>query len=396
MRGNEFLDKMELVDAAFVEAADMELKRQKFAWTRLGAVAACLVLMFFAVSNFMLQTKLPLLSISVSNNGMGFEGYGAYDISELVNANPWSEDLELTTLPVFKNPITYDEFHIASGADIEKMRSILLEVAGRLGLDADMLTVTDDTPDEETKQKMAEGFKMATRLETLPDGYFDPTMLMTEAEGMKLEVDQFLTVTIRFDPSVPLPEEYSFANGTTYADVAEYLKTAYQDLISFDEPKLNLSGGDRNIYGHQSFSIEFFEGDKHKTEQIVNYHFNRVTFSFDDEGKLFIARVYCPDLTEKVGDYPIITVEEASELLANGNYITTVPYELPGMDYVKKVELVYRNDRESEYFMPYYRFYVELPDMELDNGMKTYGAYYVPAVSGEYIENMPLWDGSFN
>ncbi len=396
MRGNEFLDKMGLVEAAFVEAADMDLKRQKFTWTRFTAVAACFVLMFFAVSNFMLQTKLPLLSISVSNDGMGFEGYGAYDISELVNANPWSEDFELTTMPVFKNPITYDEFHIASGADIEKMRSILLEVAGRLGLDADMLTITDDAPDEETKQKMAEGFKMATRLETLPDGYFDPTMLMTEAEGMKLEVDQFLTVTIRFDPSVPLPEEYSFANGTTYADVAEYLKTAYQDLIGFDDPQLNLSGGDRNIYGHQSFSIEFFEGDKHKTKQIVNYHFNRVAFSFDDEGKLFIARVYRPDITEKVGDYPIITVEEANELLANGNYITTVPYELPGMDYVKKVELVYRNDRDSEYFMPYYRFYVELPDMELDNGMKTYGAYYVPAVSGEYIENMPLWDGSFN
>ncbi len=396
MRGNEFLDKMGLVEAAFVEAADIELKRQKFTWTRFTAVAACFVLMFFAVSNFMLRTKLPLLSISVSNDGMGFEGYGAYDISELVNANPWSEDFELAILPVFKNPITYDEFHIASGADIEKMRSILLEVAGRLGLDADMLTITDDAPDEETKQKMAEGFKMATRLETLPDGYFDPTMLMTEAEGMKLEVDQFLTVTIRFDPSVPLPEEYSFANGTTYADVAEYLKTAYQDLIGFDDPQLNLSGGDRNIYGHQSFSIEFFEGDKHKTKQIVNYHFNRVAFSFDDEGKLFIARVYRPDITEKVGDYPIITVEEANELLANGNYITTVPYELPGMDYVKKVELVYRNDRDSEYFMPYYRFYVELPDMELDNGMKTYGAYYVPAVSGEYIENMPLWDGSFN
>ncbi len=396
MRGNEFLDKMGLVEAAFVEAADIELKRQKFTWTRFTAVAACFVLMFFAVSNFMLRTKLPLLSISVSNDGMGFEGYGAYDISELVNANPWSEDFELAILPVFKNPITYDEFHIASGADIEKMRSILLEVAGRLGLDADMLTITDDAPDEETKQKMAEGFKMATRLETLPDGYFDPTMLMTEAEGMKLEVDQFLTVTIRFDPSVPLPEEYSFANGTTYADVAEYLKTAYQDLIGFDDPQLNLSGGDRNIYGHQSFSIEFFEGDKHKTKQIVNYHFNRVAFSFDDEGKLFIARVYRPDITEKVGDYPIITVEEANELLANGNYITTVPYELPGMDYVKKVELVYRNDRDSEYFMPYYRFYVELPDMEFDNGMKTYGAYYVPAVSGEYIENMPLWDGSFN
>lgn len=45
--------------------------------------------------------------------------------------------------------------------------------------------------------------------------------------------------------------------------------------------------------------------------------------------------------------------------------------------------------------MPYYRFYVELPEEESD-GMKTYGAYYVPAVEEKYISNMPLWDGSFN
>ena len=46
--------------------------------------------------------------------------------------------------------------------------------------------------------------------------------------------------------------------------------------------------------------------------------------------------------------------------------------------------------------MPYYRFYVELPDMERENGLKTYGAYYVPAVKGEYISNMPVWEGTFN
>ena len=28
--------------------------------------------------------------------------------------------------------------------------------------------------------------------------------------------------------------------------------------------------------------------------------------------------------------------------------------------------------------------------------MKTYGAYYVPAVEQRYISNMPSWDGSFN
>lgn len=69
---------------------------------------------------------------------------------------------------------------------------------------------------------------------------------------------------------------------------------------------------------------------------------------------------------------------------------------MPGKEYIKKAELIYRVDVRSEYYIPYYRFYIELPEAERDGGMKTYGAYYVPAVEGKYIENMPLWDGSFN
>lgn len=56
-----------------------------------------------------------------------------------------------------------------------------------------------------------------------------------------------------------------------------------------------------------------------------------------------------------------------------------MPYKLPGIDYVAKAELVYRTGAREEYFMPYYRFYVELPEEERD-GLKTYGIYYVPAV----------------
>ena len=45
--------------------------------------------------------------------------------------------------------------------------------------------------------------------------------------------------------------------------------------------------------------------------------------------------------------------------------------------------------------MPYYRFYVELPE-EKRAGLNNYGSYYVPAVEKEYLTNMPVWDGSFN
>lgn len=44
MRGNEFLDKMGLVDPAYVEAADTEPKRKKRAWMKWAVAAACLCL----------------------------------------------------------------------------------------------------------------------------------------------------------------------------------------------------------------------------------------------------------------------------------------------------------------------------------------------------------------
>lgn len=180
------------------------------------------------------------------------------------------------------------------------------------------------------------------------------------------------------------------------AAAAEYLKTEYKDFIGFENPQVNIHGGGYNIYARQMYYIEFFDAGGNDTEQIINYNFNRAAFYCDDEGNLTMARIYQPDLSKKVGDYPIISLAQAGEMLSKGNYLTSVPYEMPGPEYVRKVELIYRRGELEEYYMPYYRFYAELPEEERENGLKDYGAYYVPAVESTYISNMPTWDGSFN
>ena len=403
MRGNELLDKMELIDSAYVEAADVKQKKEKNVWVKWGAIAACFALVIYAGTRIFPQDAskndfvLPMLSLTENTEGMGYEGYMAYDASELVNANPWNEDLELSALPVYQNYLSYDASHIAEGADFDKMRVFLLEVAGRFGLDTDGATITDDVPDEETQQQIREKFQIAGG--AVPEGYFNPTKLIIEAEGLKIEVDQTMTAQISFEPAVSLPDNYNFTYFASYEDlaaVAEYLKNEYKDLIGIDNPQVNIYGGDYNIYDQQMYYIEFFNANGNDTEQIINYNFNRVAFYCDNDGKLSLARIYQPDLSVKAGDYPIINSEKAYELLSKGNYITTVPYEMPGLEYVDKVELIYRRGVWEKYFMPYYRFYIELPEEEQENGLKTYGAYYVPAVDGTYISNMPTWDGSFN
>lgn len=404
MNTRKFSDAIsEIDDKYYEEAANYQSRRKKNTWIACGSIAAMLAIMVYAGTRFLPQkvpetaAERPMLTISENvSDGMGFESYRAYDISELVNANPWNDSLDISTLPVYHNPLTYDENFIASGADFDKMHELLLEVADRLGLDSEKLDITDDAPDKETRKMITESFKIAGK--KVPEGYFNPTKLLAEENGFRIEVDQTMTATIFFDPAQSLPEKYHFTYRSSYEDIlstAEYLKQEYKDLIGIDNPQINIYGGNYNDQLEQTYSIEFFDANGSETEQILNYNFNRIAFYCDDSGKLFMARIHQPDLSQKAGDYPIITSEKAEELLASGNYITNVPDEMPGLEYVSKVELVYHSETYDTYFMPYYCFYVELPEKE-ENGLKTYGAYYVPAVKGDYISNMPTWNGDFN
>ena len=82
----------------------MKRKRRHRIYRYLSA-AACLAILICV--SFIWDGKkegktehLDLPQISVGNNeaaSYGFEGYLAHDVSELVNANPWNEQIELTT-----------------------------------------------------------------------------------------------------------------------------------------------------------------------------------------------------------------------------------------------------------------------------------------------------------
>lgn len=404
MKGNEFLEKMGLIDHAYVEAADIKINKKKSSWVNWRIVAACLGVMIlagtilFTKDRSEIKIELPVLSFSENiATSMGYEGYMAYDISELVNANPWNEDTEISFLPVYQNSLTYDKYFIASGADFDKMREFILDVAERLGLDTKDLTITDNAPTEETKQKMIEKFEKSG--DHIPEGYFNPTRLMIKTDGITIEVDQSMTAHVTFAPAVSLPHEYNFTHFASYNDklaVADYFRNKYNKLIGAKDPQVNIYGGDYTIYDQQIYHVGFFDAGNSTEEEIINFNFNRVEFYCDDNGDLFMARIYKPNLSKKLGDYPIISSEQAKELLLNGNYISTIAYRPSDAELVKKVELVYRTGEHEEYYMPYYRFYVELPAEERENGLKNFGAYYVPAVESSYISNMPTWDGSFN
>lgn len=342
---------------------------------------------------------LPLLSISERNDdGMGYSAYWAYDISELVNGNPWSETMELTTLPVYQNRLTFDNYFVAYGVDFDAMKEFLLEIAGRLGLDTSSLVITDNTSEQEWRAK---DWKIYNEGD-VPEEYYNPTKYMVEAEGVTIEVDQTMTAEITFDPPHALPEGYHFKYDASYEDnanAAEYLKNKYRNILRMENPRTNIYSTGYGVYLDQAFPVFYvglYEAEEDIIDTIINYNFYQVDLWADYEDRLRFIRIYHPDLSLKVGDYPIITVDKARKLLLAGSYITSVPFEIPSKDSIKKVELVYYTGELEEYFMPFYCFYVEVPDEEPLEGLKTYGIYYVPAVEGRYLTNMPVWDGQIN
>ena len=137
-------------------------------------------------------------------------------------------------------------------------------------------------------------------------------------------------------------------------------------------------------------------------ETIINYNYNYLSFIRDDDGSVltgFWVKNIITNINNNhdlVAITPTISIEEALEELKNGNYYTTTPSgKFPGEEAVAKVEIVYSESIYCNYYVPLYKFYVELPyDIEDHNsdgsdGIKTFGAYYVPApIDGSIIINL--------
>lgn len=386
MNGNEFLDKMSLADPAYVEEADRPVKKRT-TWRRWGAMAACLAVLlgvgflFFPRSSpdvpDPVPTELPTLPVSMgpSLGGYGFEGYYVRDISDLKNTSPSQIGSLPDTLPVFRNATGGYPLQAATEEYKAKMLTLCRSVAGRLGWDAENMTVVWDERN---------------------GGLVPTTVTATGADGVKIEVDQFMTVTISYpDRNRPFSENVL----PTYDDahkLAEKLLAEYRDLMNFANPQICITGGYYNIDGEQSYDIAFVETGGTQTEELLEFFFHGAEFFCNEDGEPWLIHLRCTDLSDKVGDYPIITAQQAQAQLVAGHYITSCGWEMPGEAYIRKVELVYRTGEYDEYFMPYYRFYVELLEEAPVEGCMHLAAYYVPAVAEEYLAPLSTWDGRFN
>ena len=382
MKTKKLLSVLGDIDDKYIIEAQAKAKKQKKPLLmKISLIAACLAVVIFSIVALQSEVQLPTLTLSETDEAFGFEGYFAHSIDELKNNNPWTESNKLKTLPVYNNTFyKYTEDWIVTEPDTDAMKSILLETAEVLFIDAEKIPVSETMT---------------------PDGS-EIYYYCIEDENYKIEVNSWLEVNIYLKKTDVLPDGYTLHCNASYDELyktAEFLKNEYKELLNMKNPAIDISSGDYTVDGDRLWYVSFYENSSDLSDAVINYNFNRIFFYSDDNGELCQISFSGIDTKEKLGDYPIIDGKAALELLVDGKYITSVPVKFPGIDFVKKVELVYRNTNRDEVFMPYYKFYVQVDITNASNsklGLVDFGIYYVPAVEGEYIENMPQWDGSFN
>lgn len=427
MKSDELLDMIGNTEDALLEKAESPVKASGIRWKRYAAVAAALVLCASGAAWYIHSLRpvytppthgddsdaltypveegdtLPLLEVNFISGDMGFEGLELYDISELKSGNPWHADAEIATLPVFENYFVQQrDSTLAHPADEERMLSCLKDAAVIVGAEIDETAVIrhntkygtltlddirDKFPSEEEALAYMEGGSIY--------------MLEAAVKGYSLTADAWFNTRIEFAPSVRLPEGVDFGfhdDYEQYVTSAEYLMETYMGAFGLGQPTACIEGGGYNIYNEQSYDIYFYDAAGDLTEQILNYNLSSVRFSCDDVRQLWLIDQKQTDRTHKIGDYPILTPEEAEELFLAGDYLTTVPQEyIPEEMTAAKLELIYRTGNREQYYLPYYRIYAEVtPDFERETDIKTYGVFYIPAVRPEYLTDVETWGEHFN
>lgn len=397
-------------------------KRTAALWVKIGSSAAAVIAVGGIAMGVMLSRSssgergtltadenLPKITAELSKGAMGFEGIMVPDISEYASSNPWKAEQEITAMPVYKNRVAKDfGSSIITDVDyqtvVDELKALLIENAARLGVTVAEADITDNGYPEEDWEKIAQSYEAATRT-PVPKGYFIPSRFEAVTDDFTITTDSDYVTTIEFTNPREVPVDMHSTEYDTVLQAAEYLKTEYSELIGMKEPTIAINGGDYSYSGSRSwFEIAFYDAAGTVEQDIENYFMNYVRFYANDSGKLHLIRIFRYDLAgELIGNYPLLTAEQAEEMLKNGEFATSVPVS---EDYkpesCARAELVYRTGITDKYYIPYYKFWVDVTDEISAGGFipgevsTTYGAFYVPAVLPEYIEDMPTYDGKFN
>lgn len=417
------VDEAMLQDA--VAAAAQPVKRRPP--VRLLATAACAVLLAAAVlgavapvlapkggagemntagtqqDEMTSDAALPEFSLKEANGaGFGMEAVMVREESELVpTAWPVSSGETPASLPVYENARPAD----ATGARAytqEELSALAQQTAAALGFEVERVELS---PTEAQRQATMERFEAAGLLPSEEDApeaaaekqaQLDYNLAPDSAAAVCTNgavVTASRTGTVR----VELAEGFDAAPYTqdaqAYAAAVQRLADEYGAAFGMQAPQAAVQA-DYTVEGNVHLTNFVWDAAASPAQQLLFASCGRLSFSAGESGAILYEQ---PQPGRALGEYALISESEARAMLLQGQCLTSVPYAVESEADIAAVELCYREG--SEVYAPWYRFWVKLPEEEQQNcaeGCTAYGAYYVPAVSGQFAADLPgtQWDYS--
>ena len=339
------------------------------------AAAACLLLFVgigFWDGNH--AGKLDVITIdsrwNTSEGAIG-EPEWAKNADELYRDVPYDESMPLESMPVFKRKYYIDRDTLQYVSyDTAAMKRQLAEYLNMLGTDPNTVSIKLENYLGEPVEKI--------------DAADSIGRMYAETDRFTINVYADLDGIVTFKEPISLPSEYDLSTCASYEDTqkaADYITDNHSSWLGFEDPRVNLEKVDYEIEGRQFYNITFYEGKSDYKENLVSSNTGKVVIYINENGQIDAIR-YCPEnALENVGEYPLISPEEASKQA-----------EAEGAEDIQKIFLGYNREMAGdEYMLPCYFVVSEYhsPDSpEYLPGQKEFITYCIPAVTSEYLKRV--------
>ena len=300
---------------------------------------------------------------------------------------PWREDIVLSSLPVFKNPAKLE--HTENGDPFYSRGMSLFDMSKKAKSSALALGFTI-----ESEEVYPSGLKESTGTEN----YY---LELHCKEGL-ITVTPTGSVTIDFSTPLSLPDEYSVMpeapSRTWEKKRLDLLIIQYKSFLDMQSPVAAGEGYYDPAMLHYTTSVEEGQGDV--VDRLLAYQYDKCWFTFEKDlagsGKQLLKSIDRAqiDLSQKLGDYPIISTQEARTMLCSGKFYSGLA-DTPKEEDIARVMIVYHSIYKSEMIVPYYLFLVNKKGA-VSEDPAPYNCYWIPAVTSEYFYNQPDWEANPN
>ena len=381
MKPVELLNSLDHIgEDLLAEAEQNVLSRTKRPWLK-TAVAAVLVAAvgiggFLTLKHFTMRSSiqatqpvvtdpvttdesLPMLTVGDS------WAYLPGQLTYLFGSGPSLCDSSITKLPVYSSQITLTpEINAVSYYSQEQLTSILESSVRRLGLEM-------NGPIEYTQDGTVFRADVETSIGTLA-AFGDGELCLYFGGRQKFDESS--------EDLVPL-------SGSNFSAAAKSVIRRDHDLLEFSED-------DYILYDTDNWHFLIFPAAEDPAKQLLYRSFGCVTQTYSSDG---LGDILCcnqrpgsdrwydieQDWRISVGNYPLISLDEAKELVLDGYYYCLYDVDQSLTEnLLSEAALVYPTNNGCSCFMPFYRFLISSDDSTL--------ILSVPAVRSEYLSDFPV------